>query len=68
MHDYVAEHKAQHISAQPPQSNLNHNELYLGHVIDSAIQNGIQTEAVIFLNCRYLDIGTPEDLKKAFKI
>jgi glucose-1-phosphate thymidylyltransferase len=65
LHDYVAEHKAQHISAQPPQSNLNYNELFLGHVIDSAIQNGIQTETVIFSNCRYLDIGTPEDLKKA---
>jgi glucose-1-phosphate thymidylyltransferase len=66
IHDYVAEHKTQQINDHSPQSSLDDKELYLGHVIDSAIQNGIQIETVFFPKSRYLDIGTPEDLKKAF--
>jgi glucose-1-phosphate thymidylyltransferase len=38
------------------------SELYLGHVIQAAIDEGLQVEAVIFSEGRCLDIGTPEDL------
>jgi glucose-1-phosphate thymidylyltransferase len=65
MHDYVAEHKAKLESDYSPQSNLNNKELHLGHVIDSAIQNGIQIGTVIFSQNTYLDVGTPEKLQKA---
>jgi glucose-1-phosphate thymidylyltransferase len=68
LHDYVAEHKAQLIRAQTPQTRLNFDELYLGQVIDSAIRNAIQIETVFFPKSRYLDIGTPANLKRAMTI
>jgi glucose-1-phosphate thymidylyltransferase len=38
------------------------NEIFLGHVINSAILDGLHVESVFFENGDYLDIGTPEDL------
>jgi glucose-1-phosphate thymidylyltransferase len=67
LHNYVAEHKAHHISVQTPQIHLNDQELHLGHVIDSAVRNGIQIETVFFPKSRYLDIGIRANLKKAMK-
>jgi glucose-1-phosphate thymidylyltransferase len=40
-------------------------ELFVGDVIQAAIQTGLQIETVRFPNGDYLDIGTPEDLVKA---
>lgn len=39
-------------------------ELFVGDVIQAAIQTGLQIETVRFPNGDYLDIGTPEDLVK----
>jgi len=41
------------------------DELSMGHVLQAAIRDGIPTQAVIFPNHSYLDIGTPENLVKA---
>jgi len=41
------------------------DELSMGHVLQAAIRDGIPTQAVIFSNHSYLDIGTPENLVKA---
>jgi dTDP-glucose pyrophosphorylase len=41
------------------------SELYLGHVIQGAIGQGVQAEAVIFSEGKCLDIGTSEDLMTA---
>lgn len=43
------------------------SELYIGHVIQAAIDEGLQVEAVIFSNGRCLDLGTPEDLLMAVR-
>jgi glucose-1-phosphate thymidylyltransferase len=43
------------------------SELYVGHVIQEAIDEGLQVEAVIFSEGRCLDLGTPEDLLKAVR-
>ena len=40
-------------------------ELYLGDVIQAAIQEGEQVENVLFRDGSYIDIGTPEDLTAA---
>lgn len=40
-------------------------ELYLGDVIQAAIQEGERVENVLFQDGSYIDIGTPEDLKAA---
>ena len=41
------------------------NELYLGDVIQAALDNEFHVESVLFANGRYIDIGTPDDLMKA---
>jgi glucose-1-phosphate thymidylyltransferase len=68
MHDYVFEQKAKLNSDHPFQPNSDDKELHLGQVIDSAIQNGIQIETVIFSQNAYLDIGNPKNLKKALSM
>lgn len=40
-------------------------ELYLGDVIEAAIQERVRVENVIFDDGSYVDIGTPEDLTAA---
>jgi len=40
-------------------------ELFLGHVIQAALDTDLQIESVIYPHGTYLDIGTPEDLAKA---
>jgi len=39
-------------------------ELFVGHVIQAAIENDMKIDAVVFSDGDYLDIGTPEDLVK----
>lgn len=40
-------------------------ELYLGDVLQAAIDDGFAAEAVAFEGGSYLDVGTPEDLERA---
>lgn len=40
-------------------------ELSMGHVLQAAIRDGIPTQAVVFSDHSYLDIGTPDNLVKA---
>lgn len=40
-------------------------EIYVGHVIEKAIEAGLNIGAVPFTEGKYLDIGTPDDLIKA---
>jgi glucose-1-phosphate thymidylyltransferase len=68
MHNYVAEQKAKLKTDYPSQFGMNYKELHLGHVIDSAIHNGIQIGTVIFPKGTYLDIGSPKNLQKALSM
>ncbi len=56
MHDYLARKDI---------TEDTFRELYVGHVIQSAITDGLKVESVLFEGGRYLDIGTPEDLQRA---
>lgn len=40
-------------------------ELYPGHVIRAGLREGLRVEGVRFPNGRFLDVGTPEDLRRA---
>lgn len=40
-------------------------ELYVGDVIQAAIQDDLYVEVVVFPNGKYFDIGTPGDLQRA---
>ncbi len=44
-----------------------HQELYIGNVIQSAIDNNLHVEGVIFPENTCVDIGTPDDLVKAVR-
>lgn len=46
---------------------LRKGELFIGDVIQSAIDNNLNVEGVIFSNSMCLDIGTPDDLVKAVR-
>ena len=43
-------------------NKIDGKEVFLGDVIESAIQAGLKVENVVFDYGDYLDIGTPEDL------
>lgn len=59
MHDYLA--------AKKDNTNdlYSQKELFVGHVIQSAISDNLYIESVLFQNGNSIDIGTPEDLLRA---
>lgn len=59
MHEFVALRKKNQTHEQ------GQRELYLGDVIQAAIQAGERVEHVLFRDGSYIDIGTPEDLAEA---
>lgn len=59
MHDFVTQRKS------VLQEKQKKDEIYMGEVIQTAINQGLRIEAVIFQNGSYIDIGTPEDLATA---
>lgn len=56
MHDYLARH--QHSASASP-------ELFVGDIIQAAIQSGLTVRATPVSEQPYLDIGTPDDLERA---
>jgi glucose-1-phosphate thymidylyltransferase len=58
MHQYLAASKVP--AAQHP-------ELFVGDVLNKAIQEGLKVEGVLISDKPYLDIGTSDDLLKAVK-
>ena len=59
MHDYVSNKKETAV-------NLKHQkELFVGDVIQAAIEDKTRIDSVLFKDGKCLDIGTPEDLMKA---
>ncbi len=74
MHEYLA--VAQPVEAQNDAAGNSlskssgrpkQQELFVGDVIQPAIQAGLQVGTVCFPDGNYLDIGTPEDLVKAVR-
>lgn len=65
MHDYISNEK----TTIERQSNAKRpdevKELFLGDVIQAAIEHDIPVSSVTFANGKCLDIGTPEDIAKA---
>jgi glucose-1-phosphate thymidylyltransferase len=50
---------------KPCFSEASPHELSIGHVLQAALQQGLDIQTVAFPKGRYLDIGTPEGLDKA---
>lgn len=67
MHDYVACER-EHITRIENQDGLERvPERFVGDVIRKAIGSGLKIDKVEFPEGRYIDIGTPEDMKAAIK-
>lgn len=59
MHEHVIEKEEAFLhTASPP-------ELFVGHVLQAALERGLHVTSVRFDDGRYLDIGTPDDLSRA---
>ena len=54
LHDYVGRGREE-----------SHREIYVGDVIQAAIEDGIRVVGVRFPEGSFLDVGTPEDLRQA---
>jgi glucose-1-phosphate thymidylyltransferase len=39
-------------------------EKHVGHVIQSALSDGVHIDTVVFHGCQFVDLGTPEDLER----
>ncbi len=65
MHQHLAAAQIREAQNNAANDSPKQRELFVGDVIQAAIQAGLQVEALHFPNGSYLDIGTPEDLVKA---
>lgn len=65
MYKYLAEIQSAQGKADEGRSKL--RELYVGHVVQAAIEAGLRVEKCLFPQGSYLDIGTPDNLIKAIQ-
>lgn len=63
MHQFVVKHKNR--CTAEPIGNSKNKEVFVGDVIQAAVNTDIKIENVIFADGQYIDIGTPDDLAKA---
>jgi glucose-1-phosphate thymidylyltransferase len=61
MHDYISDQERSF------ENNRDIKELFVGDVIQAAMQNNMEIDTVLFEDGNCLDIGTPEDLIKAVR-
>ena len=67
IHDYIKSEQRFKIKDKTNSSIQKKPEIFLGDVIQAAIQDNLKINSVLFTNGEYLDIGTPEDLVKTFQ-
>ena len=63
MHDFLIRHYSANKEANEGATSAMH-ELFLGNVIQAAIENGLRVEAVKISDTPFIDIGTPDNLMK----
>jgi len=68
MHDYLAGARETPGILARLEREAQKSELYMGDIIQSAIRSGIRTDAIVVSEQPYLDIGTPQNLRKAMKM
>ena len=67
MHAYLAEVKSGSNDVAAAVEQLFGAEVYMGDVIQAAVDSRMAVETVMFSDGRYIDIGTPEDLARAVR-
>ena len=68
MHDYVAAFSKTVKKDLESKANYRVPELFLGDIIQTAVESDMAVKSVIFSEGNYIDIGTPENLKKAHQV
>ncbi len=64
---FLHEHVADCLATGDIAAGADGRELYVGDVVQAAIDAGLKIDAVVFDNASYIDIGTPEDLLEAIR-
>jgi glucose-1-phosphate thymidylyltransferase len=67
MHEYILTCAGQIHKIRASLKGEDQHEMFIGDVVQAAIDNGLLVQSVIFSDGRYLDIGTPSDLAKAVR-
>jgi glucose-1-phosphate thymidylyltransferase len=67
LHEFVAQHKKRFSANSAIKLNEDEQELFLGDIFQAAIKDEFNINSVVFSEGNCLDIGTPEDLAKAFE-
>lgn len=67
MHEYLSVFQETELHDNVRNNISKQRELFMGDVIQKAINNNLRVEGVIFPDSSCLDIGTPEDLVKAVR-
>jgi glucose-1-phosphate thymidylyltransferase len=67
MHEYIS-HIQNTSKVGKFNSHSEQRELFVGDVIQAAIENNLHVDGILFPDDTCLDIGTPEDLLKAIKL
>lgn len=68
MHQYVSAGKKSNMNDKTAGNSKEQVEVYLGNVIQAAIQKDLRIDKVFFDDGNYLDIGTPKDMVKAVNL
>lgn len=68
MHEYVSANLKTNDRSKIGNNIEEQQELFVGDIIQAAMNNDIHIDTVLFSNGSYLDIGTPEDMVKAVQI
>jgi glucose-1-phosphate thymidylyltransferase len=68
MHDFIQAERIPGMKGKLEADKKDRKEVFLGDVIQAAIQGDLKIDSVFFPKGYYLDIGTPEDLIKTFQI
>jgi len=68
MHEYVLSPSRRDIKDKTGKIVPEQKELYVGNVIQAALENNMKVESTLFSKGSYMDIGTPEDLIHAVRV
>ena len=65
IHEYVLVHKNSKNKSKTDAYSQQKQELFVGDVIQAALENNMKIDGVLFKTGSYVDIGTPEDMVRA---
>jgi len=68
MHEFVINHLKRGDFVRDMVNRIGRQEIFLGDVIQAAIDNKLNLNSLIFTEGRFIDIGTPDDLARAVRL